>query len=144
MLQPSTYRIIASSTVDPEGTQDGTGCPPSRSQLLQPPLMVHQRRLRMRKRRIPTPDSWGAYQSPDFSEPRPLHLSIHRKELNSLTSDIWFSLTIIFSCFIYLVFVAKTPIYSGSLPYLLGAVSQSYLRCHVLGLSPQFCSTYKT
>ena len=40
---------------------------------------------------------WGglaaaAYQRKDFSEPRLLHLPIHRKALNSLTWDIWFSL----------------------------------------------------
>ena len=35
---------------------------------------------------------WGAYEGNDFSEPRPMHLPIHRKALNSLTWDIWFSL----------------------------------------------------
>ena len=38
------------------------------------------------------PDSWGAYQRNDFKEPRLLHLPIHRKALNSLTADVWFSL----------------------------------------------------
>ena len=37
------------------------------------------RKLRMWKPRILAPDSWGAYQRNDFSEPRFLHLSITRK-----------------------------------------------------------------
>ena len=41
---------------------------------------------------ILAPDSWGAYQRNDFSEPRLLHLPIHRKALNSLTWGVWFSL----------------------------------------------------
>jgi len=65
-----------------------TGYPPSSSQLLQPAL----RRLGMRKHRIRTPDGWGAYQRNDFSDPRLLHLPIHRKALNSLTWHNWFSL----------------------------------------------------
>ena len=38
------------------------------------------------------PESWGAYQRNDCRKPRLLHLSIHRKALNFLTWDIWFSL----------------------------------------------------
>ena len=74
-----------------------TRCLPSCTQLLQsphnptPPLCP-LRGLGMRKLRILAPVSWGAYQRDDFSEPRPLHLPIHRKALNSLTWDIWFSL----------------------------------------------------
>ena len=49
------------------------------------------RKLRMRKHRILASDSWGAYQRNDFSEPRFLHLPYHRKALNPLTWDIWFS-----------------------------------------------------
>ena len=37
-------------------------------------------------------DMWGAYERKDFSEPRFLYLPTHRKALNSLTWDIWFSL----------------------------------------------------
>ena len=51
--------------------------------------------LRMWKKKTPrtlAPDSWDAYERNDFSEPRLLHLSIHRKGLNSLTWAIWFSL----------------------------------------------------
>ena len=47
---------------------------------------------RLRKNRILAPDSWDAYERKDFSETRVLHLPIHRKVLNSLTWDIWFSL----------------------------------------------------
>ena len=44
------------------------------------------------EKRVLAPDSWGANQRNDFSEPRLLHLPIHRKALNSLTWVIWFSL----------------------------------------------------
>ena len=50
------------------------------------------KKLRMWKYRTLAPESWGAYQRNDFSEPRLLHLLIHRKVLNSLTQDTWFSL----------------------------------------------------
>ena len=42
--------------------------------------------------RILAPDSWNVYERNDFSEPRLLHLLIHRKALTSLIGDIWFSL----------------------------------------------------
>ena len=52
-----------------------------------------ERKFRVWKYRILTPDSWGSYERNDFSEPRLLHPSIHKKVLiNSLTWDIWFSL----------------------------------------------------
>ena len=63
---------------------------------LQPLSMVspEERKFRIWKHRILTPDSWGSYERNDFSEPRLLHPSIHRKVLiNSLTWDIWFSLS---------------------------------------------------
>ena len=44
------------------------------------------------EKRVLAPDSWGAYQRNDFSEPRLLHLPMHSKALNSLTWVIWFSL----------------------------------------------------
>ena len=50
------------------------------------------RKFRMWKYRILAPDSRGAYQRNEFSEPGILHLPIQRKALNSLTWDIWFSL----------------------------------------------------
>ena len=73
-----------------------------------------------------------------------MHLPIHRKALNSLTWDIWFSLIRILWCSNYLVSVAETPICPASPAYLFGAVPQSYLRCCALGLSPQFCPPNKT
>ena len=54
--------------------------------------MVSLRKLRMWKYRILSPDRWGTYQRNNFRQPRLLHLPIHRKALNSLTWDIWFSL----------------------------------------------------
>ena len=58
-------------TVSPEGTQDrGKICPPSSSQLLQPPPTMHPEETQDEKHRILAPDSWGAYQRNDFSEPR--------------------------------------------------------------------------
>ena len=45
-----------------------------------PPGYTH-----MGTNRTPALDSRGAYQRSDFSEPRLLHLPMHRKELNSLT-----------------------------------------------------------
>ena len=48
-----------------------------------------------------------AYQRSDFSEPRFLHLPIHRKSLYSLAWIFCFSLTTIFWCSDYLPFVAK-------------------------------------
>ena len=50
----------------------------------------------------------GTYQRSDFTEPRLLHLSIHRKALNSLALAVWFSLIDrTLSMFHYLVFIAK-------------------------------------
>ena len=56
-----------------------------------PTVSPEERKLGMWKCRT-LADSWRAYQRNDFSEPRLLHLSIHRKALNSLTWVIWFSL----------------------------------------------------
>ena len=42
--------------------------------------------------RILVPDNWDSYERNDFSEPRLLHLPIHRKVLNSLTQDTCFPL----------------------------------------------------
>ena len=50
-------------------------------------------RTQVWKRRTLAPDSGGAHERNDFSEPRLLHLPIHRKVLNSLTWGIWSSLT---------------------------------------------------
>ena len=44
------------------------------------------------KHRTLAPESWDSYERNDFIEPRLLCLPIHRKALNSLTWDVWFSL----------------------------------------------------
>ena len=95
-----------------------TGCPlssPPSSQPLQPPPKVRLRKLRMRKHRKLAPDSWGEDQRNDFSEPRLLHLPIHRKALNSLTWDNWFSF-INSNLLFRIPGVAKTPLYPGFPP----------------------------
>ena len=79
----SHLRLQALLTLSAKGTQDGNkDCPPS----------SRRQDCSLRKLRILAPESWGAYQRNDFSEPRLLHLPIHRKALNSLTWVIWFSL----------------------------------------------------
>ena len=78
-----------------------------------------------------------------FNEPRLLHLPIHRKVLNSLTWDIWFSLInshLLMFPTDYLSFVAKLLYNLASPLYLLGAVSQSYLKRSLQGCSPHFAS----
>ena len=78
------------------------------------------RKFRMWKHGIVAPDSWGAYQRNDFSEPRLLHLPIHRKVPNSLTWDIWFSL--IYQnllMFRLLALCCKAPVHHGFPPHLL-------------------------
>ena len=93
LLQPSSHHITAACDSEPWGNSGlkqhaGHQAVSHRSHLQWCTL----RRLRVRKHRILAPDSWGAYQRNDFSEPRLLHLPIHRKALNSLTWDVWLSL----------------------------------------------------
>ena len=52
---------------------------------------VHPEGIHDEKSRILAPDSEGAHQRYDF-EATPLLLPLHRKELNSLAQDAWFSL----------------------------------------------------
>ena len=54
-------------------------------QLPHPPQRCTPRGLRMRKHRMLAPDSSGAHQRNDLSEPRLLHLPVHRTVVNSLT-----------------------------------------------------------
>ena len=63
----------------------------------------------------------------DFTEPKPLNLPIHRKVLNSLTWDIWFSLIHkkYFWCSDYLSFVANYI--TWLLPCLLKSVLSGLL-----------------
>ena len=86
--------------------------------------------LRVWKHRILAPDGWGAYQGNNFSEPRLLHLPIHRKTLNSLPWVIQFSLINNLLLFRLPAFCCKTFISTGSSP-LLGV---GHLRCCLPGL----------
>ena len=58
---------------------------------LQPLPMVNPEETQIWRHRILAPDRWGAYGRKDFREPRLSHLLIHRKALNFVTWDIWFS-----------------------------------------------------
>ena len=85
---------------------------------------------------FPSPlESWGVYQRNGFSEPRLLHLTIHRKALNFLTWDIYFCLINI-----YLPFGAKL-LYILALPLLLGAVFSGLLEMLPPGLEVLTMST---
>ena len=79
-----------------------------------------------------------------FQWAQTLHLPVHTKTLNSLTWDTWFFL---FNSHLLMVWVpglcCKNYIYPKS-PRLFRAVSQSYLKCCVPGLSPQLCTQNKT
>ena len=76
--------------VSPEGTQEGRNTCNLAAIRLQP-LPPHPGEAQDVKTHL-IPDSWDAYQRNDFSMPRLLYLPIHRKALNSLTRDTWFSL----------------------------------------------------
>ena len=106
---------------------------------LQPPWLVCTWGNSGWENRILTPESWGTYQrNRSLGEPRLLHRPKHRKALNSLTQDIWFSfINSNLSTFWLPSFVAKTPVYTGFPSFLFGIDSQNYLRCCVPGLSPQ-------
>ena len=104
-----------------------------------PPPWCILMRLRMREHRTLAPDSWGADQRDDFSEPRLLHLSLGRKALNSLTWDIQFSL--INSNLLMLQLpglVYKIPVYPAR-PPVTSSEPHIYLRGCVPGWSPQCC-----
>ena len=132
--------------VSPEGTQDGNRMPAiKQSVTAATPKHAPWGGLRMRKHRILAPESWGAYQRNDFSEPRLLHLPIHRKALNSLTWDVWFSLiNSNLLMFWPLGLCCKNSHIPWLLPSLFRSVPQSYLRGCLPGLSPQFCPPNRT
>ena len=120
---PTTYQSAAAATPD-----DALRCPQTKDE----------------KAWIPAPDNWSAYQKNNFNKPRLLHLFIQRKALNSLIWDIWFSLTNSNHSMFQLPGLLQKLLYTLAPPLPLGAVSQSYLRYCVLGLSPQFCLPNKT
>ena len=129
-----------------EGTQDGKRMPAIRpSDTTATPPWCTLRKLRMRKHRILAPESWGAYQRNDFSEPRLLHLPLRRKALNSFTWDVWFSfINSNLVTFLLPGLCCKHSSISWLLPCLFRAVPQNYLRCCVLGLRPHFRPPTKT
>ena len=107
------------------------------------PPTVYPEEIQDEKHRILAPDRWG--ERNDFSQPWFLHLPIHRKALNSLTWDVWFSL--VYSNLLMFRppgLFCKNFYISWLLPYLFRTVPKSYLRVCILGLSPQFCPPNKT
>ena len=118
MLQST---VIAATSkckpVSPEGTQEGNKeYLPSRSHYRYS-LWWALRKVKRWKHRILAPDSWGAYQRSDSSEPRPLHLPIQRKALSSSTWDIWFSIINSSLLFLLPFLHCKSPIYPSSTLY---------------------------
>ena len=98
----------AAPMVSPEGTLDGNRISPSNHQTLPLRYLLPGNLRKLRLKEQDTGPSWDAHQRNDFSEPRLLHLLIHRKELKSLAWSIWFSLiNSNFWCPNYMVFVAK-------------------------------------
>ena len=87
------------------------------------------------------PDSWAAFERSDFSEPRFLHLPIHRKVLSSLTWDIWFSLIQKILLMLGLLVLCFKLVYNQTpISTSLEQFSQGHLRCCLLGLSTiNFC-----
>ena len=78
--EPSGFRK-EKNTCDPTGIR------------LQPLHMVSPQGAQdVKKHRLAAQDSWDAYERNDFTEPRLLHLPIHRKAQNSLTWYVWFSI----------------------------------------------------
>ena len=126
--------------VSPEGTQDGnkeyllSDCSHSWWWALW--------KLGLWKHRILATDSWGAYQRDDFSEPRLLHLHIHRKVLNFLTWDIKFSFINSNLLFLLPALCCKISIYPSYPPRLLRAVFSGLLEMlppglEVFSMSPE-------
>ena len=73
-------------------------------------------------------DNWDAYERNDFNKLRLLHLPLHRKVLNSLTWDIWFSLiNNNLLMFRKPALYCNTSIYLGFPPHILRAVLSGLL-----------------
>ena len=101
---------------------------------LQPPQAVHLWRLRVRKQRTLAPESWGARQRNDSSEPILLHLPIHRKVFAFLIWGVRFSLNNSNPLMLWLPDLCCKNSHISWLPlYLFGAVvPQNHLRGCVL------------
>ena len=138
MSQLSVIAALQYELVSPKGAQEGEEYLWSSShQTAATPYGELQGSPWREKHRILAPDNWDACERNDFSEPRLLHLLIHTKALNSLTWDVWFSLTnnnfLMFRlpalCCKLLYKLATCP----SIPFL-EQFSQGYFRCCLLGL----------
>ena len=94
MSPSSATGALHCELVSPQRTQQGEEHLWSSSHQLQPLPMVslEERKPRMGKTQDPGPRDPRCNQRNDFSKPRLLHLSIHRKVLNCLIGDRWFSL----------------------------------------------------
>ena len=92
--------------------------------------------------RIPAPESWDSCERKGFSEPRLLHLPLHRKAQNSFSWHTWFPIINNF-----LMFRLPAPcrkllhnLTPPPLPYTHTSsdkFSQGHLRCYLRGLTPQ-------
>ena len=86
---------------------------------------------------------WGAHQRNDFSEPRLLYLLILRKAPNSLTGDVWFSLSVIFWRADYLAFLHKL-LYFLAPPLPLESTSAEWFERLWSGPKSSVCPPNKT
>ena len=113
MLQPSNHHITTALMVSSEGTQDRNRMSATKlSTTAATPTVVHPEETQDESAQ--DTGLW-ALQRDDFSEPRLLNLSIHRKALNSLACNIYFSLVNgNFYVLTNLVFVIKTPVYPSA------------------------------
>ena len=125
-IKPSHYGC---PMVSPEGSQGGGRiCPPSSSQPLQPPPVVHSEGTQDGKVPDTSPRQLRCRSKEWFQWAQTSHLPIHRKMLNSLTWDIWFSLINSNLLMLWLAgFCCKNSYISCLLRYLLGADPWSYL-----------------
>ena len=119
----SVFAALQHELVNPKETQERKNTCRVAAIRLKPLPIVSLEESQDVTRQGLAPDTWGAYQENDFSEPRLLHHPTYRKALNSLTWGIWFS--IINSnilTFRLPALCCKTPIYYGSPLRLLRAI----------------------
>ena len=123
------------------GLEIWTRAPKTAIQRMLPPATVIAEELgkwnsKVNKETGLAPDSWGAYERNEFSEPRGLHLPIHRM-LNSLTCYLIFDVQA--ACFLCckLVYSLTFP------PASLEQFSQSYWDAVCLTQSPKYSHQIK-
>ena len=89
MLKPSSHHITDALMVSPEGTQGRIIMPAIKPpNFAAAPVQTQGEKTQKTGHR----ENWGVHQKNDFSEPRLLDFPTHRKVVNSLTWDIWFSI----------------------------------------------------